>query len=229
MQLKVLSWNIWIDGYFDLVLDFLEKSNADIIGLQEVVADDPKRDIIGFLNNLGYEHVFSPARKGWGNKIWNDGPAVFSKRKIVKSETFILSKSESRAAATAEIMIGNRTLYVFSTHLIHTHQQQSEIQEEQAKNLLKLVPPNRAILMGDFNAEPTSSAIKIISQSLVNSDPLNQPTWSVYPEGCETCSPQKIDLKLDYIFTTKGLKTSNFKVENSKASDHLPISVNVDF
>lgn len=41
MILKILSWNIWIDGFFDQAAEFLEKSGADIIGLQEVVNDDP--------------------------------------------------------------------------------------------------------------------------------------------------------------------------------------------
>lgn len=54
MILKIFSWNIWIDGYFDQVSGFLKKSNADIIGLQEVKGNDPRRDTIGFLNKLGY-------------------------------------------------------------------------------------------------------------------------------------------------------------------------------
>lgn len=228
MQLKVLSWNIWTDGYFDQVVDFLKRANADIIGLQEVVADDAKRDVISFLKNLGYYHVFAAIRKEWGDHVYNDGPAVFAKHKITKSETFILSSSESRAAAKAEIEINGEILTVFSTHLLHTHQQQSDIQEEQATNLTKLIPQENAILMGDFNAEPTSTAIKIIKQVLVDSDPNSKPTWSVYPEGCVTCNPQAIDIKLDYIFTTKDIKTTGFKVENSKASDHLPVSAVVE-
>lgn len=228
MQLKVLSWNIWTDGNFGEVLDFLKGANADIIGLQEVVSDDQKRDVIGFLKSLGYHYVFAPIRKEWGDHVYNDGPAVFAKNKILKSETFILSTSESRAAAKAEVQIGTETLSVFSTHLVHTHQQQSDIQEEQATNLIKLIPQENAILMGDFNAEPSSSAIKIISDSLINSDPTNKPTWSVYPEGCITCNPQAIDTKLDYIFTTKDISAIGFKVENSKASDHLPISVIIE-
>ena len=53
MHLKILSWNIWINGYFEQITDFLEKADADIIGLQEVEADAPKRDVIGFLTKLG--------------------------------------------------------------------------------------------------------------------------------------------------------------------------------
>src|SRR3989344_3872968 len=159
MQLKILSWNIWTDGYFDQVVDFLKRSKANIIGLQEVVDNDPKRDVIGLLKQLGYKYVFAPVEKDWGERMVKDGPAVFTKHKILKSETFILSKTESRAAAKAEIQIGTEILNVFSTHLVHTHQEFSNVQDEQATNLTKLIPQEDAILMGDFNAEPTSTAI----------------------------------------------------------------------
>ena len=228
MQLKIISWNIWTDGYFEQVVDFLKRANADIIGLQEVVEDDPKRDIIGFLSRLGYGHVFAPVEKNWGDRVMKDGPAVFTRHKILKSETFTLSKSESRAAAKAEIQIGTETLNVFCTHLVHTHQKHSDVQDEQATNLLKLIPQEHAILMGDFNAEPNSSAIKIIENFLVNADLNSKPTWSVYPQGCNVCNPKSIYTKLDYIFTTKDISTIGFKVENSKASDHLPISVVIE-
>ncbi len=228
MKLKILSWNIWINGYFDQITDFLKASEADIIGLQDVVSDDPKRDVIGFLDKLGYQHVFAPVEHTWGEKVFNDGPAIFSKYKILRTETYVLSEKDSRAAVKADILIGNETLHVFSTHLVHTHQQHSEVQDEQASNILRNLPPKRTILMGDFNATPESSAIKIIKQILIDSDPSSAPTWSVYPKGCLVCNPQEVNIRLDYIFTSKDIKTSSFKVEKSKASDHLPISVVVE-
>lgn len=228
MKLKILSWNIWIDGYFDQVSDFLKASEADIIGLQEVVNDNPKRDVIGFLSKLGYQHVFAPVKKTWGTKIWNDGPAVFSKYQIQNSQTYILSEKDSRAAAKTNILIKDKLLHVFSTHLIHTHQQQLNVQEEQGLNLIKKLPNENTIVMGDFNATPNSAVIRNMKKVLIDSDPDSQSTWSMYPEGCEVCNPQKVDTRLDYIFTTKDIKTGNFKVENSKASDHLPISVMIE-
>ena len=79
--------------------------------------------------------------------------------------------------------------------------------------------------MGDFNATPESETIRKMSEVLVDTDPTSAPTWSVYPAGCLVCNPQAIDTRLDYIFTTPDIKTSSFKVEQSKGSDHLPISV----
>lgn len=228
MKLKVLSWNIWVDGHFDQITDFLRTSEADVIGLQEVMSDNPKRDIIGFLDKLGYQHVFDPVEHTWGGKVYRDGPAIFSKYKILKSETYVLSEKDSRVAIRADILVGDETLHVFCTHLIHTHQQQSEVQDEQGLNLIEQLPSKHAIVMGDFNAIPESSVIKNIKKVLADTDPSSAPTWSLYPEGCVACNPQKVNTRLDYIFTSKDIKTSSFKVEGSEASDHLPISVMIE-
>lgn len=228
MKFKVLSWNIWIKGYFAQVAKFLEASEADIIGLQEVLPDDSDRDAVGFLSKLGYQHAFAPVRHTWKEEVYNDGPAIFSKYKILGKKTYLLSKKDPRAAVRADIQVGDKVLHVFSTHLVHTHQKPSKVQDEQGLNLIDKLPAERTILMGDFNATPQSSVIRNVQKVLVDSDPFSQPTWSMYPEGCLVCNPQGLHTRLDYIFTTKDMKTSSFKVEKSKGSDHLPISVFVE-
>lgn len=227
MNLKVLSWNIWIDGYFDQVSDFLKSSNADIIGLQEVNENDPGKDVVGYLSSLGYEHVFAP-RQIYRKTGVHFGPSVFSRYNIESKKVHSLSKEEERFAVQANIQVGNQTLYVFSTHLLHTHQQESKIQNEQVKNLIRILPEKQTIAMGDFNATLESSTIKNMQKVMADSDPTSSPTWSVYPEGCPVCKPQKIDTRLDYIFTTKDVKVDSFEVGDSKGSDHLPILATVE-
>lgn len=229
MTLKILSWNIWIDGYFDQISDFLKQSNADIIGLQEVKDYDSKRDVIKFLNDLGYQHAFAPVKKKWwGKKIEKDGPAIFSKYNILDTKTYVLSKTNSRVGLKAEIQEKDKILHVFSTHLIHTHQNESKEQNEQVENLIKVLPREGTIVMGDFNAIPDSLVIKNMKKVLVDSDPSSTPTWSVYPEGCLICNPQEVSIRLDYIFTSKDMVVKSFAVGNSRGSDHLPISAVVE-
>jgi len=228
MKVKILSWNIWIDSYFDQIKEFLRNSQADVIGLQEVREDDPSRETIKYLNSLGYKHVFAPTEKDWGEEVWSDGPAVFTTYEIASSKKYILSEEGMHAAAQADIKIGDKILHVFSTHLTHTHQKDSVAQLQQAEELMKHIPSEMSVLMGDFNATPESITIQRVKTQLVDTDSKDQPTWSVYPQGCITCNPQEIDIRLDYIFTTKDIKTHSYKVENSKGSDHLPISVIVE-
>ena len=228
MELKILSWNIWIDCRFDEVKDFLRSSNADIIGLQEVKDDDPGRGIIGYLTSLGYQHAFAPVKKVWGDKTYNDGPAIFSKYPILKSEIYNLSEINNRAAVRADIEVEGTVLHIFSTHLIHTHQQPSELQESQVDSLVKVLPADYTVVMGDFNATPESKAIQKMAEVMVDTDPTSAPTWSMYLEGCLVCKLQIINTRLDYIFASENLKTHSFEVGQSKGSDHLPVSVIVE-
>jgi len=227
MQLKVFSWNIWINGHFDEIKRFLKETDADVVGLQEVQDDDPERDIIKFLTELGYDHVFQPVPKV-GPRNVRDGPALFSRLPMSNKQTYTLSSESSRAAVSADIQVGDTIVHVFSTHLLHTHQEYWEVQEMQAKKLMTLLPKKRTILMGDFNATPDSFIIETIRSELRDSDPLGIPTWSIYKEGCDVCDATKENIRLDYIFTTPDLKVENPKVESSTGSDHLPVSAVIE-
>jgi len=227
MRLKILSWNIWISGNFEQITDFLEKADADIIGLQEVEADAPERDVIGFLTKLGYAHVFAPVPKTGKRKV-NDGPALFSRHGLLNEKTHSLSNTSNRSAVSADIQVGERIVHAFSTHLLHTHQAYTDVQGEQVENLLKILPKQKTILMGDFNAGADSAYIKRMRSVLQDTDPSGTPTWSMYPEGCDVCNPQSVDIRLDYMFTTPDLTVLSSRVEDSNASDHLPISAEIE-
>lgn len=229
MKLKILSWNIWIDGFLEKWEEFLRTADADIIGLQEVKDDDPDRDIIGMLAKLGYNHTFARTEQVWDGKTYRHGPAIFSKFPIGKSGKIQLETGNGeRAAAYAELDVNGNSLHVFSTHLIHTHQQPSEQQEAQTNKLIAKLPINHVIVMGDFNATPESTSIQAMKKVLVDTDTSLKPTWSMYPEGCARCNPQKIDTRLDYIFVSKDLTAHSFEVGKSDGSDHLPIYVVVE-
>lgn len=234
MQLKVLSWNIWLDGDLDGIVEFIRAADADIIGLQEVI---PERepDILKSIEGLGYHSAFDSVtelRKD-GKKMGN---AIFSRNEIKSSQTHILyetdnrlsSEVERRLALQADIQVNDTILHVFSTHLAHTHQKQSNIQDLQVENLIKLLPAEKTIVTGDFNATPVSGVIQRMRGVLNDSDPSGAPTWSVYPDGCKVCNLKGIDVRLDYIFASKDLKAHSPAIGNSKASDHLPVTVTIE-
>lgn len=230
MQLKILSWNIWCDGHFDEIAQFLKSFDADIIGLQEVLPHSKQIPVIDLLVSLGYGHIYVPVLtahllNGGSEEMGN---AIFSRYPIINSKTHILSEEKKRIAIQADIKLSGNILHVFSTHLVHTHQEPSEIQELQVDNLIKILPEDKTIVMGDFNATYDSNAVKKMTEVLKDTDSSKSPTWSVYPEGCMVCKPKKIDTRLDYIFTSRDIKTTSPKVENSRGSDHLPISVLVE-
>ncbi|MCR4329252.1 MAG: endonuclease/exonuclease/phosphatase family protein [Candidatus Roizmanbacteria bacterium] len=230
MKLKILSWNIWLNGNLNTISTFLEHSNADIIGLQEVIVANKTIELAKhFTEHLGYKHVFA---RSFDNEIdgvqVKVGNAIFSKFPIVDSKIHHLSNEINRVALQADIKINSSIIHVFNTHLIHTHQNPSELQNLQATHLAKVLPLKKTILMGDFNALPNSNPINIVSRVLENTDKNMLPTWSIYPKGCRVCSPQGVLYKLDNIFTSSDIKSSDFMVEKSKASDHLPISATIE-
>jgi len=239
MKLKILSWNIWCGTYLDEVIEFLRTVDADIIALQEV-AEDSRGNISEIIaKELEYKYVYTtdidmplkylPNYKEDDERIIKMGNAVLSKYEIVDSKEHQLILNKARTVIEANIKIEDKILNVFSIHLRHTHQKQLDFQDLQAENLLKLLSKENTVVMGDFNSLPESSVIKKFNESLQNTEiGSNTPTWSVYKEGCTECLIDKIIHKLDYIFITKDLITSSFEVYESKASDHLPVSVIVE-
>lgn len=232
MEIKILSWNIWADCNFAEVTEFLRTSNADIIGLQEVMVDDKKRDVVDFLGKLGYEHVVEP----WGKIAYYGGRTmangIFSRYPIIASKAHALSgskKEEKRVAVEASIRVGNVMLTMLSLHIKHTHQKEMEIQKLQVENLIKVLPKEKVIVMGDFNATPDMTPIKRMREVLVDTNPDSTPTINPSFFDCKECDPKTIaDTRLDYIFTSTDLKTHSPKVESPHGSDHLPISVTVE-
>jgi len=235
MELKVVSWNIWLAGDLKGIAEFVKNSGADIIGMQEVI---PEREpnIMQTIEALGYHSAFSTALevRHDGKKMGN---AIFSKYPIKSQQTHILSETKSgpttaenerRVAVEADIDVGGILLSVFSTHIAHAHKKPSERQLLQIESLLEVVPRGKAIVLGDFNATPQTEPIQRMEEVLTNTDPSGAPTWSLYPAGCTVCDPQAVDTRFDYIFTTHDLKIHSPKVESSPASDHLPVSVIVE-
>ena len=243
MKLKILSWNIWGGRHIEDVLAFLKDADADIIALQEVIKEKDTNTALTIAERLKYEPVYAigmPISSKWTGPIREKeetlmfGNAILSKHPITFSKHYELSSGESRIVISADISINGSIVHVFSVHLKHLHITQNKpeivaMHDGQADQLAKFLPPSRTVVMGDFNALPGSYAIKKMS-SVVRDAEVDSatPTWSVYPEGCDVCSPKGIAYKLDYIFTSKDIITSSFKVEQSDGSDHLPVSAIVE-
>jgi len=230
MRLKIVSWNIWFDGNLEKVSEFLEKSRADFIGLQEVMRKDKEIQLSNrLLEESGYGYFYAPAfqiqKKGQAVEVGN---LILSAFPVLKNNIYNISRSDKRIAIETDVKINDNILHIVCTHLLHTHQKPSLKQEEQADNLIKIIAKTDTVLMGDFNALPESRAVRKISSVLNNTDNKSRPTWSTTPQGCKGCLPGGLNFKLDYIFTSHDLKAGSFQVENSNASDHLPISAIIE-
>ncbi len=238
MKLKVLSWNIWQGVYLDEVISFLKDYDADIIALQEVSNDD--RNITQKIaSELGCTYVtafdmelpmkYVPTNIRSEADSISYGSVILTKHEIISGGSVLLTAEDNRTIAKATIKVADKNITVFGLHLKHTHQEDSPLQNQQANNLLKFVPQASAIIMGDFNALPESYPIKSISHTLQNAEKgLQTPTWSMYKDGCSVCQEDKLIHKLDYIFVTKDIAVTEYKVGQSTGADHLPVTTTIE-
>ncbi len=228
MQLTLLSWNIWVEGDVEAVKAFLDAHPADVIALQEVRNDDPSRDLIGYLTTKGYHYAIAPIEARWDGQTHRFGVATFTRFPMIDSHKIVLSDPRARTALRTVLDVWGEHLTILNAHLIHTHLRESDIHEQQVSRLLESVPAARAVVLGDFNAPPQMAGIKLVRSALNDADPGGAPTWCQYKAGCSRCQIGEIKHRLDYIFTTPDLVVSNFRVEPSPASDHLPISATIE-
>ncbi len=59
-------------------------------------------------------------------------------------------------------------------------------------------------------------------------DKQTEPTWTVYPFDYKGFKETELKYRLDHIFVSKDLNVHDFKVIQSKGSDHLPVLATVN-
>ncbi len=228
MLIKTVSWNIWLGKHYHEIVKHLKTADADIIALQEVMQEinGSHNTAENIAKELGYHWKYAETGQiEYEGKMISWGNAILSRHHILNSEVHELSTGDSRRTALqATIQIEETHLNVFSTHLTHTHQKPSKIQEQQVESLIKLIPKEKTIVMGDFNALPQSNTVKYMTDVLKHVDTQLDPTWCVYIDGCEVCKLDQLIHRLDYIFTTGDFNVHSFQTDYSKGSDHLPVA-----
>lgn len=172
-RLSVLSWNIWwqFGPWQDrapAILATLKAQDPDIICLQEVWGNERENYAQLLANDLGYSFVYAPGARPNGIHMGN---AILSRWPIVQNDSvslFDLPKApELRVAVFAEIDGPRGKIPVFCTHLNwmqhHSHVRQEQVAELAGFIGTKLPGKYPPILCGDFNADPISDEIRMIT------------------------------------------------------------------
>ena len=223
MQLKIVSWNIFGGIKLPEIIQCLSEANPDIIGLQEVLQDEggENNNAKAIADVLGYTYTYETTtllipsishllEKHGIEKNMEWGNAILSRYPISHRNSHVLSRERKRTALEATVEINGKSLHIFSTHLAYALIQPSEIQITQAQNLLKVLPKENGLVMGNFNVTPDSKIIDDIGSVMVNT------------EGDQTKYTAD-GKKMDYIFSTRDIKILSSGTIDSQASDHLPI------
>lgn len=227
------------------IVDFLSSENADIICLQDVLLSDNRifsiKKTVSNLESIEYYHF---ARTGS-----SFGQVTFTRYPIVKKGEIRFKKTPNMAIYT-DVLIGSDTVRIFNVHLqsyridprkyniiaspgIDDEKDLREIREiggklkrafqmraEQVREIRKMIDQTRypVILCGDFNDTPVSYTYQKMrgdfDDAFVSSG-----------RGLARTYIGKLpSFRIDNILHSNYYKSYNFKANNFRASDHLPVS-----
>ncbi|SFR12956.1 endonuclease/exonuclease/phosphatase family protein [Desulfoscipio geothermicus] len=225
MKLKVLTYNIrhclGIDGSVSLkaVASTIAATGAQIAGLQEVDCCNPRSLFFNQAHKLGRllgMYAFFGPNVRWGC-LARFGNAVVSSYPIVSCRNYPLpSVGEKRGLLRAEIVVHNRPVAFYTTHLGLNQEERLR----QVDTITDIIADDEAplVLTGDFNARPDAAEIQIMQVLLTPVD----------PAGAGLTFPADFPkYKIDYIFVSKHWEVRDTGVHDSRASDHLPLAADL--
>jgi endonuclease/exonuclease/phosphatase family metal-dependent hydrolase len=171
-RLRVLTWNIWWrfgpwEERQPAIAATIERLDPDVVCLQETWADA----VAGLADRLGYHHAYT-SRLDYDGVGFGNG--VLARWPVAGNETLALpapeGADEMRTCLRADVAHPDHPeapLQVFSTHL-NWRFDQSDVRQDQVRAICRFVAgsPERSfppILCGDFNAEPDSDEIRMLT------------------------------------------------------------------
>jgi endonuclease/exonuclease/phosphatase family metal-dependent hydrolase len=254
-QLKVESFNLRYDNPDDginawpkrqqLVLNHLQQTLPDVVGMQEVLAHQ-----LDWLAEQLPNYAFIGVGRDDGKRAGEFVPLLYNTRTLTKLDSgyFWLSETPDvpgsigwlarlpRVVTWAKFSHHNKVFFVFNAHFSHV----SDLaRQKSAEFLVRHIPTiagdSPVILMGDLNTLDSESAyttiianptLRFIDSALVNG---HQPASTF--NGFGTSTDHK---RIDYIFISKGLSSSNYMTHEDRdgdsfISDHYPISTLIVF
>lgn len=228
-DIRVLTYNIHhgegIDGKFDLarIAKVIRKSRADIVALQEV---DQRTRRTGGVDTLTTLAELTKRRALFGKSMAFDGGeygnALLIRGTILRHSVHAIRASagrEPRSILRAEVRLTGceHPMLVMATHWDHESQIDRLAGAELANQLANDSPDLPALLAGDFNANPSNAAVKMLSG-----------TWMISGAGValHTYPVVAPKVQIDYILARPG---SAWRLGEAKvlpeilASDHRPL------
>lgn len=211
--MNIITFNLrnnsdrWNDR-FPLIIHTLMREKADLIGFQEVsTAIGPVNQAELITNQLNaklgkpfYQPYLTRCR---GELSGREGIAILSRLPVLAFDEIALPNIW-RVAQKAQVLIGDRPVTLFNTHLHHEPVADESIRYPQAHAVLDWIngseTPN--ILVGDMNAMPNSSTIQLFKKSLTSAYAAchgQEPAFT-FPTPLTTQGQTIKRLAIDYIF-----------------------------
>lgn len=239
------------------IFEFLKEMDADIMCFQEFYHQDKptkfttRDSIIQFMQIRHYHERYAHKLRG----RQNFGVAILSKYPIISKGDVIFeqqSEQDFNYCIFADVVKGSDTFRIYNVHLQSIRLQNSEyavfdpqitVKEEkpiwkllieklqtafpkradQARKVMQhvITSPYPAIVCGDFNDTPMSYTYHQFNKHLIDA-------YRNTSKGIGATYVGKVPAgRIDYIFHSKNLQSTQFNIQNEVFSDHRAISAHV--
>lgn len=250
---KVMTYNIRLDFAGDgdnrwdnrkeMLAGQVQFHEPDFLGVQEALPNQ-----MHYLDSTLTAYSFIGTGREGADK--GEYSAIFyntKKYKVLEQSTFWLSETPDKpskgwdAAYNRICTYGlfqnletKQKLWVFNTHFDHVGNE-ARLKSAQLiiQKIKELDKAGLFVLMGDFNLEPGSEGIQLLSGELADSKTIAAFTFG--PEGTFNAFDfyKSVTKRIDYIFVPKGTKISKYAVLSDNKdcrypSDHLPVLIEIE-
>lgn len=216
--MRVATLNIWHDRgpwprRLPLIRREIDRLRPDVLGLQEVLRSPDACQALAIADGTGYHVAYAPAAQRDGGPAWQ-GNAVLSRRPIREQQVFLLpgaDVAEPRSLLYALVEAPDGDLPVFVTHLAwEPHHgplrlRQAEFIAAQVIAVADVCRPSgrpRAVLLGDFNAEPDSQEMKSLAAAgFVDAWGSSAPGYTFDQANDYARDADEPSCRIDYILT----------------------------
>lgn len=234
----------------DSIFNYIQNIQSDVLCFQEYYRSK-KHNFINqqTISSLGKYNYF---KEFFRLKNKNTGLAIYSKHKIINSDRINFENNPSQYGMFVDILVEKDTFRVYNIHLQSIYINEKEIdvlqnpnsrniydetisdsrniikklkqgflkRESQAKQIVEhaLKSPYPSIICGDFNDTPISYVYHLFDQAF--NDAFSGNTFGFG----RTYAGDLPAGRIDYIFSSKELKATQFNIQDSRFSDHYAIN-----
>ncbi len=216
--LRLVSLNVLTsNSRADLVLDFLRRTEADVILLMEV-NDRWLADLAAWQTNYPYQ--LKEARED------NFGIAIFSRIPLTNTSVLELGEAEI-PTLTAEIELGGQKIFLLGTHpLPPGSAENSRLRNEQLEKIATTVRSQSlpAIVIGDLNCTPWSPYFsRLLATGGLKNTSQGLGVFNSWPATLAI-----VGIPIDHCLVSRSIRVIQKELGPHVGSDHLPVIVNLE-
>ena len=216
-QLRLVSVNVHTaNPHIELVLDFLQKVDADVVLLMEV--DQRWMDALASLSNRYPEIIAEPRSDNFGIALLNRVAAT-------NSAVIYLGEDEVPTIRTT-LLINGQTVTLLGTHpLPPGSAEYSRLRNDQLRAIAAKVRESSAptIVLGDLNATPWSPYFReLLRASGLRNTSQGRGLHGSWPAGLPVGR-----IPLDHCLVSPSLHVLDRQLGPEVGSDHLPVVIDL--